>query len=403
MTDDAPTTTPASSAPRHHRHAGVLWLVGGISVITVVMLAWPAWQRSRDLQRLEQAGAVFDTRTQTPSWMKLQGTTFDSATIESLARITTLEDLVLDESNVTDADLAALSTLIDLKRLSLSRTAITDTGLTQLAILPRLTTLVLNSSYHVTDEGLETLAQLRSLEEISLLDTTVTLPGLIELSGQHTTLQINSSHGVLGNRKLALSGTEITDGGLLRLHNARGLRGLELPRRITDRGFRHLHGLADLKFLVATGTAITDQGLEDLLAHSPPLSEIDFSGCSQLTDSGLARLATLPHLTQLKVDQTDAGPQLLSALSQSPRLELLSLDGCRGVDDQALARLLARLPRPTLKFLRLSGTDVTDASLQSFERGQLPDLEGLDLRGTRVTPDGIIQLRRRLTGCRVLD
>jgi len=379
-----------------------MWLAATASTVVLGLFAWPHWQRSRDLERLEQAGAIFDNRTRDPSWIKLQGSTLDSNTVASLARITTLQDLVLDESNVSDSDLATLATLTSLKRLSLVRTAVTNAGLNHLAQLPRLTTLILNSSYRVTDEGLETLQRLASLEELSLLDTTVTLPGLITLSGQHPTLQINSPHGVLGNCKLALSGTEISDEGLLRLHNARGLQGLELPARITDRGFRHLHGLADLRYLVAAGTAITDQGLTDLLAHSPPLSELDFSGCSQLTDVGLAQLATRPDLAQLKVDRTAAGPQLLRGLGQSDRLELLSLDGCRNIDDGAVKQLLAHPPRTHLKFLRLSGTSITNAATETLSRETLPSLEGLDLRETHVTADQATRLRQQLAGCRVL-
>jgi len=402
MPDESPATRPASETPARRRLGHLLWLAAAVAAVGLGLLGWPHWQRSRDLDRLKQAAAVFDDRSRDPSWIKLHGSTLDPETVASLARITSLEDLVLDESNVSDSDLESLAQLTRLKRLSLVRTAVTHVGLEHLAHLPHLNTLILNSSYRVTDEGLDTLAQFASLEELSLLDTTVTLPGLITLSGQHPTLQINSPHGVLGNRKLALSGTEITDEGLLRLHNARELQGLELPSRITDRGFRHLHGLAELRFLVAAGTAITDQGLAQLLAQSPPLAELDFSLCSRLTDSGLAQLASLPELTQLKVDYTAAGPQLLAALSQSERLELLSLDGCRNIDDRALRKFFASPPRTHLKFLKLSGTSITSDSLETLSRQTLPKLEGLDLRNTRVTAKMATQLRQRFDGCRVL-
>ena len=402
MPDLSPATKPASATPSRRRLGHLVWLAAAASAVVLGLFAWPHWQRSLDLERLKQAGAVFDDRFRDPAWIKLQGSTLDSDTVASLARINSLEDLVLDESNVSDSDLQTLAQLTRLKRLSLVRTAVTNLGLDHLAQLPRLATLILDSSYRVTDEGLDTLARFASLEELSLLDTTVTLPALITLSGQHPTLQINSPHGVLGDRKLALSGTEITDEGLLRLHNARGLRGLELPARITDRGFRHLHRLTDLRYLVAAGTAVTDQGLAELLAHSPPLCELDFSGCNRLTDSGLAQLAARPDLTRLKVDHTAAGPQLLSALSQSDRLELLSLDGCRNIDDRALEQFLASPPRTHLKFLKLSGTSITSASLETLSRDTLPKLEGLDLRDTRVTADLATRLRQRFDGCRVL-
>ena len=403
MIDHSHTKTNTPPTTRRSRLGHRLLIAAAItSSLIIGSIAWSVGQRSHDLRQLEQAGAIFDDRTNDPSWIRLSGATLGPNTVASLARLTQLEDLVLDESNVTDNDLKRLAQLTQLKRLSLVRTAVTNDGLAHLAHLPRLGTLILNSSYHVTDEGLDTLARFESLEELSLLDTTVTLPALIALSSQHDTLQINSPHGVLGNRKLALSGTEITDAGLLRLHNAQGLQGLELPRRITDRGFRHLHQLADLKYLVAAGTAITDQGLKELLNHTDALSELDLSGCSRLTDNGLAVLATLPNLTQLKLDQTAAGPQLLQDLANNSQLELVSLDGCRAVNDRAIEKLLGSHVHTRLRFLRLSGTRITNASVEPLARNQLPALKGLDLQNTRVTSDLASRLRQRFHGCRVL-
>lgn len=388
--------------PRRQR-SGRLWLIAAVLAVSVIgLLARPGWQRSRDLQFLEQAGAVFDTRTKAPKWMKLVGSTLDPAAIDSLARVTTLEDLVLDESTVTDDDLATLAALTSLRRLSLARTAISDRGLSHLAGLLQLKTLVLDSSYHVTDGGLDAVAAINGLEDVSLLDIPVTLPALVELSGRHTSLQINSSHGVLGNRKLALSGTEISDEGLARLYNAAELEGIELPSRITDRGLQHLYGLSKLKYVVLAGSRITDRGLAALIDRSLPLTEIDISGCSGLTDTGLALVARLPLLRQLQVDNTNAGPHLLTAVAELAQLELLSLGDCLKVDDTALRPLLDAPSQPRLKFLRLSGTAITDISMKTVDRDRFPNLEGLDLRNTRVTPETTSLLRKRLAGCRVL-
>ena len=404
MALDTPSTDLGSVANTPPpRRSGRLWLIAGVAaVVVLILLARPSWQRGNDLHLLEQAGAVFDTRTRTPKWMKLVGSTLNATAIDSLARVTTLEDLVLDESNVTDNDLAALVTLAELRRLSLVHTAVTDRGLSHLSGLPRLKTLVLDSSYRVTDDGLAAVGEIVSLEDVSLLDTPVTLPPLVALSGRHTTLQINSSHGVLGNRKLALSGTEISDEGLLRLHNAVELEGIELPSRITDRGLRHLHGLSKLKYLVFAGTRITDRGFGDLIDRSPPLTELDISGCRGLTDTGMALVARLPHLTHLQADNTDAGPKLLAAAAQLETLELLSLNECRSVNNNAFRLLLNTSPRNHLKFLRLSGTRVTDASLQSITPNQFPGLKGLDLRHTPTAATTIALLRKRLPDCRVL-
>ena len=71
-----------------------MWLITVVAgVVVFVLLARPRWQRSNDLHALQQVGAVFDTRTRTPKWMKLAGSTLNAAAIDSLARVTTLEDL----------------------------------------------------------------------------------------------------------------------------------------------------------------------------------------------------------------------------------------------------------------------------------------------------------------------
>ena len=116
----------------------------------------------------------------------------------------------------------------------------------------------------------------------------------------------------------------------------------------------------------------------------------------------MALVARLPHLTHLQADNTDAGPNLLAAAAQLETLELLSLNECRSVNNNAFRLLLNTSPRNHLKFLRLSGTRVTDASLQSITPNQFPGLKGLDLRHTPTAATTIALLRKRLPDCRVL-
>jgi len=371
-------------------------------MLVVSLLGWPRYRRAADLEVLSAAGAVFDTRSRAPTWMKFEGCDLDDSALQSLSRIDSLRDLVLDESNITDDGLVFLQNLRDLRRVSLVRTPITDDGMPRLAHLDQLKTLILDSSYQVTGRGLSALAHLPQLEELSVLDTTLELKELLGLSAKRTSLQINSSHGVLGNLKLALSGTEITDDGLLRLHDADQLVGLELPSRITDRGFRHLHGLSRLRFLVASGTDLTDKGLADVVQRLPLIEELDLSGCQQLTDRGLAQLSALKHLNELKLDRTATGPNALNAIAKSARLKLLSLDGCHNVDDAAIGELMNQLPGRGLVFLRLSRTRISELAVAFLDERQAPTLKGLDLRGAGVDANTARLLTRQLPGCRVL-
>ena len=389
--------------PRWRRPFRTLTLATAtILLVAVAVWAWPRWQRANDLDHLQRRGAIFDSRSRHPSWMKLEGLSLSPNDLTRLARIDSIEDLVLDESSLRNPDLESLTKLTHLRRLSLNRTGIGDEGLRHLSALPHLKILLLDSAYRVTDAGLLHIAALARLEEFSIRDTAMSLAALIALSEKHSTLQINSSHGVLGDRKLALSGTAIGDEGLIRLHDAIELEGLELPSRITDTGLVHLHGLIRLRFLVLAGTAITDSGLASLAKRLGRLEELDLSGCRQLTDPGLAVLSQLVSLRQLTLDGTSAGPKFLIALSARTQLESLSLGRCPRINDKTLLAGFGSGQWPRLKFLRLNGTSVTDRGIQSINLECVPALEGLDLQDTATTGPAIRDLRQRLPGCRVL-
>ena len=372
-------------------------------LVIVVAWAWPRWQRSNDLERLRQHGAIFDSQSRQPSWMKLEGLSLRPDDLVRLSRIDSLEDLVLDDSSLGDSDLKILSRLPHLERLSLNRTGVGDEGLRHLAALPQLETLLLDSAYRVTDAGLVHIARLDRLKKFSVKDTTVSLAALITLSGQQTALQVNSSHGVLADRKLALSGTKITDEGLIRLHDATELQGLELPARITDIGLVHLHDLSRLRFLVLADTGITDNGLDRLVKRVQRLEELDLSGCRHLTDSGLAVLSRLKSLRQLKLDGTSAGRQFLAAgVFEGSELEFLSLARCPRINDETVLRVFENGQWPRLKFLRINDTPVTDNGVRLIDAQRTPALQVLDLQNTDTTPAAIRDLRERLPGCRVL-
>ena len=144
-----------------------------------------------------------------------------------------------------------------------------------------------------------------------------------------------------------------------------------------------------------------------------PLGELDFSGCTTLTDGQLARLKDLP-LRSLKLDSehlSDAG--LVAALAPMPLENLaigtakgltgaafavlkdkplarLALSGCGNLTDGALAHLAAM---PSLKRLQLwNCSSLTDAGLPSLAGLQLT---ALALTGSRlITDEGLTHLVR---------
>lgn len=91
-----------------------------------------------------------------------------------------LQELDLDNTQITDAGLAGLSRLPNLRVLHLDRTAVTSDGLASLRGLPNLEELYLMKS-KVSDFGLEYLARLPKLELLYLDQTQVTDVGLERL------------------------------------------------------------------------------------------------------------------------------------------------------------------------------------------------------------------------------
>src|SRR4051812_5946207 len=150
-----------------------------VSLMTVLSLplGWLAYERNQvrkrqaDIAEFEKLGgfAHFDeSQPPHPAWlrpllgddslgelvgMQFFGSPATNAELAPLSRMTRLQSLSLDESQVTDAGLMHLARLTDLRELSLDHTRVTDAGLVHLAGLSKLKTLWLGDTL-VTDRGL---------------------------------------------------------------------------------------------------------------------------------------------------------------------------------------------------------------------------------------------------------
>ena len=128
-------------------------------------------------------------------------------TLEQVGRLTSLQQLRLDESSVSDAALAHLSALSNLSRLNLEGTHISDAGLAHLTGLTKLSILDIDGT-RVTDAGLIHLEGLTNLSTLRLDGTRVTDAGLVHLK-RLTNLS-----------ELSLAGTKVTDAGMKELQRA---------------------------------------------------------------------------------------------------------------------------------------------------------------------------------------
>ena len=114
-------------------------------------------------------------------------------------------------------------------------------------------------------------------------------------------------------------------------------------------------------------TRVTDADLDQLDGLNDNLRRINLSQ-SEITDAGLARIATMPKLVQLRLASgrmTDAGLECLGQLKE-------------------------------LRHLHLIGMPIGDAGLKHLH--SLKSLESLYLDGTKATDDGVSRLVEALPG-----
>lgn len=177
-----------------------------------------------------------------------------------------IESLYLNNSTLTDNDLAHLVNLLHLNLLNVTGTKITDDGLVHIGAMPGLEILRLGRT-KITDAGLSHLMGLQKLWVLGLEGTSITDAGLVHL---------------LGLSKLDcldLSNTAITDAGLKTLDEMCHLTKLWLNgTQITDEGLKSLHGLKRLRWISVEGTQVTHEGISELKRALPDLETEP--GCS---------------------------------------------------------------------------------------------------------------------------
>jgi len=181
--------------------------------------------------------------------------------IEHLRDLHDLEELILRNSSITDADLFALTKSGDglhhLKVLNLQDTKISDTGVECLANFRELESLNLQRIL-ITGAGLGHLKRNTRLRELDLTGVNLTDEGWAQLS------QLNSL------AKLRLDYTNITDGALVHLKDLDQLEELHLlVTKVTDGGLMQLAKLIHLRELTLYETQVTVTGADELRKALP--------------------------------------------------------------------------------------------------------------------------------------
>jgi hypothetical protein len=223
-----------------------------------------------------------------------------------------------------------------------SQLAITAAGLEPLLSLPRLGAL----SVDAKDDWMPHIAQMPRLRFLGAQDTTAGDEGFAALSRSPSieyiwgrrchnlrTRGFTALAGMPALRGLSVSCLNVDDDGIAMLPSFPALRQL-MPMDVPDAGYRHIGkcghleslilmycrdttdaatrhitGLRNLSYYFNSYTTITDRTPE-LLSTMESLQRITFDACHGLTNAGVARLARLPKLRELRVSGRGITPEI---------------------------------------------------------------------------------------------
>ena len=140
----------------------------------------------------------------------------------------------------------------------------------------------------------------------------------------------------------------VSDAHLVQFSQLKRLEELRVwnAREVTDAGVAPLASLSRLKKLQLDHTQITDKSLEHI-SHMPQI-EVLFLNNNQLTDAGVAHLRRLTRLRELRIDSDPQRPNSVTDKSLEFLLELPDLEklGVKhtGVSKEFLEKIKQRFP-----------------------------------------------------------
>jgi WD40 repeat protein/serine/threonine protein kinase/Leucine-rich repeat (LRR) protein len=292
----------------------------------------------------------------------LQGydTTIVDDDLSALRNIRGLWDLVLSETNVTDACMQHVAQATRLTSVNVSRTKVGDDGLRQLQAMPHLQSLDLSHS-KITDKGLEHLKV-------------------------HQNLDV-----------LLLHSLAITDVGVKHLGDIKSLHRLEIHATpIGDEAARQIARLTKLESLTLANTKLTDIGLRLLVQSLSELTNLILDANTAISGEGLADIGKLQQLTTLRLQGVKVRDEELAYLESLTELRFLNLSDTK-IAGPGLVHLK---DLKNLEELGLGTTGVSDVDLEHLSG--LKSLKNLELRGTKVTATGVARLQKALPDCEIM-
>ena len=242
-------------------------------LVTCVALAF-AWfanharQRREALAAIRQAGGEFRYYYREPGSESLLEKWFGADLFQPIMKID------LRKGKVHNELVGQIGVLKELRKLDLSNAQIDDDGLTQIAHLP-LDELWLQET-NITDVSAATLSTIKSLSFLALNATSLTDDFLERLE---TLPELEN---------LGLRGTRVTSAGMKHLARHPKLKDLDVYRTsIDDTGVFNLLDCQSLTSLGLSSTKVTDRVFE-YLANFPNLQDADLNASPVTTEAVLA-------------------------------------------------------------------------------------------------------------------
>ena len=335
--------------------------------------------------------------------LSIGGTKVTPKCLDSIKTLKNLEQLYMETKDVADDDLAQLAGLTKLRDLTIHSEKLSEAGLLHLKDLTNMRKFYLCRG--IGDLGLGHIKGWTKVEVLALTGDIRTHDGLTDVGAAHL------KH-FTELRELRLEYSNITDVGLANLAVMSKLEDLTLSdcEKITDAGLDSLKGLTSLKkFRISACHEVHEVGIANLAACKGLKSvQIGFLGANALkglagvisleeltcqygaSDEALAQIKGLTNLRQLELSGclslTDAG---LVYLKDMKNLQSLEMTGDRQINGSGLVHLKGLTK---LKKVYLTETAVTDDSLAALE--ELPALESLCVRNTKVTKEGVAAFQK---------
>lgn len=215
---------------------------------------------------VDDKGMASLAKIKTLETVMLDGLWISEEGLKPLVAIEGLVELTLAQSLAGDEALSVIAQMKNLCRLRLAKTAITSHGLRAISVLSKLRDLDLSECASLDNESLETVGTLVQLERLNLWRVPVGDAGIRHLAALRKIRWLN------------LDNTMLTDEGMGTLAGMPGLSTLHIgSTAVSNTGIQHLAEARSLREVFLARTAVDATGVATLRKKLPKATIVDIT------------------------------------------------------------------------------------------------------------------------------